>query len=118
MLNPIRETTGIKIEMGLGWQIYTKSDRLVTQHADSITGYKSLLITYPKTKRAIIILANAKNAPRCQIAQIINNILDDNPYELPSYEQGKYKTYILLSCFALLFIFVWLILNIRRRKSL
>lgn len=118
MLIPIRKTKWGKIEMGLGWQIYTKNKTLVAQHAGSITGYKSLLITHPETKRAIIILANAKNVPRWQIAQVINHILDDKQYELPTSDQGKYKTYILLSCFVLLLIVASLILKITRRKSL
>jgi len=102
--------------MGLGWQIYTKNDRLAAQHAGSITGYKSLLITYPETKRAIIILANAKNVPRWQIAKVINAILDDKEYTLPSSEQGKYKTYILLTCLILLLGLALLIRSIVKKK--
>jgi len=116
MLTPIRKTNWGKIEMGLGWQIYTKNDKLVAQHAGSITGYKSLLITYPETKRAIIILANAKNVPRWQIAKVINAILDDKEYTLPSSEQGKYKTYILLTCLILLLGLALLIRSIVKKK--
>ena len=51
--------------MGLGWQIYhTDGGVLVAQHAGSVTGFKSLLITYPERNRAIIILANAEQVPR------------------------------------------------------
>ncbi|MFT5637088.1 MAG: CubicO group peptidase (beta-lactamase class C family) [Cognaticolwellia sp.] len=102
MLEPRKDTVWGSIKMGLAWQLYQVDGEQVAQHAGSITGFKSLLITYPAKNRAIIILGNSQNVPRWEIATVINSILDDKSYALPPSSQGKYKAYIII--FALIII--------------
>ncbi|MBL4674184.1 MAG: beta-lactamase family protein [Arenicella sp.] len=106
MFVPRAKTSWGNIQMGLGWQLYQNNDEFIAQHAGSITGYKSLLITYPARKRAFIILANAQEVPRWEIAKTINAILDNKEFNLPESSQGKYKLYILIVCIFLIILSV------------
>jgi len=96
MLIPRKDTVWGSIKMGLAWQLYQVDGEKVAQHAGSITGFKSLLITYPARKRAIIILGNTQNVPRWEIATVINSILDDKSYAIPPSSQEKYIAYIIM----------------------
>lgn len=95
MFTPRRKTIWGEIQMGLAWQLYPAGDQFVAQHAGTISGFNSLLITYPEQRRAIIILGNADVVPRWEIAGVINAILDDQEFSLPASSQGRYKFYVI-----------------------
>jgi len=76
MLVPQVKTSWGNIKMGLGWQVYKNDDgREVARHPGSVRGYKTLLLTYPQEKRAIIILSNSSTTPRLNIANEIEETL-------------------------------------------
>ena len=75
MLIPRKNTEWGKIKMGLGWQLYSNEHGKVIQHAGSVMGVKALLIAYPDIQRGIVILSNADELPRWDIANSINKIL-------------------------------------------
>lgn len=75
MLAPQIKTTWGEIYMGLGWQVYKNEGVNVARHPGSIRGYKSLIITYPESKNAMILLTNSTNTPRWEIAKSITTIL-------------------------------------------
>lgn len=77
MLQPRVKTTWGNISIGLGWQVYKENDQVVARHPGSIRGYSSLIIFYPKTKNAIVLLTNASEVPRLEIANRIANKLID-----------------------------------------
>ena len=78
MFKPRVKTTWGEIYMGLGWQVYENEYGKVARHPGSIRGYKSLLIAYPKSKNAIIILSNSSGTPRWEIEKSITDILIKN----------------------------------------
>jgi CubicO group peptidase (beta-lactamase class C family) len=78
MLAPQIKTTWGEIYMGLGWQVYKSEGVNIARHPGSIRGYKSLIITYPESKNAMIILTNSSNTPRWDIAKYITKILKQN----------------------------------------
>jgi len=75
MLKPQIKTVWGEIYMGLGWQVYKKDGVNIARHPGSIRGYKSLIITYPESEDAIILLTNSSNTPRWEIAKSITEIL-------------------------------------------
>jgi CubicO group peptidase (beta-lactamase class C family) len=75
MLQPSIKTTWGDIHMGLGWQVYRDNEELAARHPGSIRGYKSLIVTYPDNIDAIILLTNASEAPRFEIAKKITSKL-------------------------------------------
>ena len=75
MLEPQVKTAWGKIHMGLGWQVYNSSNEKITRHPGSIRGYKSLILAFPDSKNALILLTNSSNTPRWEIAQSITKIL-------------------------------------------
>ena len=75
MLKPQIKTTWGNIHMALGWQVYKTEHGKVARHPGSIRGYKSLVLTYPESKNAIILLTNSSNTPRWEIAKSITEIL-------------------------------------------
>ncbi len=75
MLKPQIKTVWGEIYMGLGWQVYKKGGVNVARHPGSIRGYKSLIITYPESEDAIILLTNSSNTPRWEIAKSVTEIL-------------------------------------------
>jgi CubicO group peptidase (beta-lactamase class C family) len=76
MLVPQVKTTWGEIYMALGWQVYENEYGKVARHPGSIRGYKSLVLTYPDSKNAIIILSNSSDTPRWEIAKSITDILN------------------------------------------
>ncbi len=116
MLTPRAKTSWGDIKIGLAWQLYQLDDEPVAQHAGSMTGFKSLLMTLPEKKRAIIILGNAENLPRWQIAKVINNILDNKEYALPTSKQQRYKVYI-ITFGVLLFFIIFVFIRVFRTKK-
>lgn len=77
MIQPNVKTTWGDIYIGLGWQIYKENDRLVARHPGGIRGYKSLIISYPEEKNAIVLLTNANETPRFEIAErVIRKLYD------------------------------------------
>ncbi|MBQ4812429.1 beta-lactamase family protein [Pseudoalteromonas luteoviolacea] len=78
MLKPQVKTSWGEIYMGLGWQVYTNSNDTVARHPGSIRGYKSLVLTYPDSENALIILTNSSNTPRWEIANTITKVLKQN----------------------------------------
>lgn len=79
MLIPRRSTEWEGIKMGLGWQLYSNEYGQVIQHAGSVSGVQALLIAYPDIQRGIVILSNADELPRWDIAKSINEILKSKP---------------------------------------
>ncbi|WP_235407853.1 serine hydrolase domain-containing protein [Pseudoalteromonas sp. SMS1] len=75
MLAPQVKTVWGQIDMGLGWQVYKESNVQIARHPGSIRGYKSLVLTYPDSKNALIILTNSSNTPRWEIAKLITKHL-------------------------------------------
>lgn len=78
MLKPQVKTVWGDIYMGLGWQVYESEEANIARHPGGIRGYKSLVLTYPKKKDAIILLTNSSNTPRWEIAKAITKILKIN----------------------------------------
>jgi len=78
MLKPQVKTSWGEIYMALGWQVYKSEEGNVARHPGSIRGYKSLVLTYPDSKNAMILLTNSSNAPRWEIAKSITEILKQN----------------------------------------
>nr|WP_275446945.1 serine hydrolase domain-containing protein [Pseudoalteromonas sp. Of7M-16] len=78
MLRPQVKTSWGEIYMGLGWQVYKSSDVQIARHPGSIRGYKSLILTYPDSKNALILLTNSSNTPRWDIAKSITKHLKEN----------------------------------------
>ncbi|MBA6390946.1 beta-lactamase family protein [Colwellia sp. BRX10-3] len=75
MLAPQIKTSWGEIYMALGWQVYKSKDGNVARHPGSIRGYKSLVLTYPHSKNAMILLTNSSNTPRWEVAKLITEIL-------------------------------------------
>jgi CubicO group peptidase (beta-lactamase class C family) len=71
MVQPSIKTAWGNIYMGLGWQVYRDGERLVARHPGSIRGYKSLIVTYPDSMNAFVLLTNAKQTPRFKIEKKI-----------------------------------------------
>jgi len=78
MLKPQIKTTWGEIYMGLGWQVYKSDGVNIARHPGGIRGYKSLIITYPDSKNALILLTNSSNTPRFDIAKSLTKILRNN----------------------------------------
>lgn len=75
MLNREQEAAGPGRYAGLGWQLREENGRRVAEHGGSVRGFNALVLTYPDHGRAIVILTNANNAPRWEIARKIDAIL-------------------------------------------
>jgi CubicO group peptidase (beta-lactamase class C family) len=78
MLKPQVKTVWGEIYMGLGWQVYERDGAYIARHPGGIRGYKSLVLTYPEKKDAIILLTNSSDTPRWEIAKAITKILKNN----------------------------------------
>ena len=78
MLKPQIKTEWGEIYMGLGWQLYKGEGATIARHPGSVRGYKSLVLTYPETQDAMILLTNSSNTPRWEIAKTITRILRKN----------------------------------------
>jgi CubicO group peptidase (beta-lactamase class C family) len=75
MLVPQADAGGPGRSIGLAWQLREEGDRRVAEHAGSVRGYNALVVTYPAEQRAIVILTNADDAPRWEIARAVDRIL-------------------------------------------
>lgn len=80
MVVPQIKTTWGNIYVGLGWQVFEENNEIVARHAGSVRGYKSLLLSYPKDKRAIILLTNSSTAPRWEITDLITEKLKQTKF--------------------------------------
>lgn len=78
MLEPQIKTSWGEIHMALGWQVYKSENGNVARHPGSIRGYKSLVLTYPHSKNAMILLTNSSNTPRWEVAKSITEILEQS----------------------------------------
>ena len=78
MLVPQLKTSWGQIYMGLGWQVYKVKQDSVARHPGSIRGYKSLVLAYPDSKNAMILLSNSSDTPRWEIEKVITKILKNN----------------------------------------
>ena len=75
MLIPQVKTNWGEIYAALGWQVYKKENDFVARHPGSVRGYKSLVLTYPQSRNAIILLSNSSDTPRWEIAKSVTEIL-------------------------------------------
>ena len=80
MIVPQIKTTWGNIYVGLGWQVFEENNEIVARHAGSVRGYKSLFLSYPKDKRAIILLTNSSTAPRWEITDLITEKLKQTKF--------------------------------------
>jgi CubicO group peptidase (beta-lactamase class C family) len=78
MLEPQIKTSWGEIHMALGWQVYKSENGNVARHPGSIRGYKSLVLNYPHSKNAMILLTNSSNTPRWEVAKSITEILEQS----------------------------------------
>jgi CubicO group peptidase (beta-lactamase class C family) len=78
MLEPQIKTSWGEIHIALGWQVYKSKNGNVARHPGSIRGYKSLVLTYPHSKNAMILLTNSSNTPRWEVAKSITEILEQS----------------------------------------
>ena len=78
MLEPQIKTSWGDIYMALGWQVYKTEGVTIARHPGSIRGYKSLVLTYPESRNAMILLTNSSDTPRWGIAKSITEILKQN----------------------------------------
>jgi CubicO group peptidase (beta-lactamase class C family) len=95
MQTPRGKTTWGDLQIALGWQVLGHEIMQLAQHAGSMNGYKSLLITYPLKKRAVVVLGNAEEMPRWAIAQVVNQVIDGQPVTLPESSQARYRLTVL-----------------------
>lgn len=75
MLVPQAEAGGPGRSVGLAWQLREEGGRRIAEHAGSVRGYNALVLTYPAQRRAIVILTNADDAPRWDIARAVDRLL-------------------------------------------
>lgn len=97
MQTPRGKTHWGELQIALGWQVLGYEIMQLAQHAGGMSGYKSLLITYPLKKRATVVLANAREVPRWGIAQVVNQVIDDQPIVLPESSQGQYRLVLVIA---------------------
>ncbi|REL29646.1 hypothetical protein DXX94_02345 [Thalassotalea euphylliae] len=57
---------------------YAKKKYAKKIHPGSIRGYKSLVLTYPDSQNALILLTNSSSTPRWKIAKSITKVLRQN----------------------------------------
>lgn len=79
MLNREAEAEGPGRYAGLGWQLREDNGRRIAEHGGSVRGFNALVLTYPDEGRAIVILTNADDAPRWEIARKVDEILGPRP---------------------------------------
>lgn len=62
--------------VGLAWMLREpEQGRPIAEHGGSVRGYNALVLTYPRQKRAVVILTNADDAPRWAIAAAVDRLL-------------------------------------------
>ncbi|MCJ8320750.1 MAG: beta-lactamase family protein [Colwellia sp.] len=80
MLVPQVKTPWGDIYVGLGWQVYSENKTKIARHLGSVRGFKSLLKSYPESRRGIIVLSNSSGTPRKKIVDEIEAYLIDSKY--------------------------------------
>jgi len=75
MITPQATTAAPGRAIGLGWQLREEAGRRIAEHAGSIRGYSALVLTYPDQRRGFVILTNADDAPRWEIARQLDSVL-------------------------------------------
>ncbi|WP_066961017.1 hypothetical protein [Microbulbifer sp. Q7] len=73
----MRKRPGRDIQVALAWQVYEKDGRFIARHPGSVRGCKSLLISYPQERNGLVLLTNAAEAPRFEIADKLTQTLPD-----------------------------------------
>lgn len=76
MTIPQAPADGAERYMGFGWQLRSEGGRDVAEHGGSVRGYNALVLTYPKQRRGFVILTNADDAPRWEMARALDRALD------------------------------------------
>lgn len=76
MIQPRAEAGSVNRHMGYGWQLRRDAHRAIAEHGGSVRGYNALVLTYPRERRGFVILTNADDAPRWQIAKALDRALD------------------------------------------
>src|SRR5258706_4380989 len=74
---------GSKSFYGWGWMIKSDSAKKIVYHTGGSGGYRTYIERDLNSHNAIIILTNIENSPRREISQAIENIFNNEPYELP-----------------------------------
>lgn len=68
---------------GFGWMLKDSSGNSLGYHTGGTGGYRTYMEHNRPGRVAIIILNNIQNSPRREMADAINNILENKPYKLP-----------------------------------
>ena len=89
MLTPAADDTG-NTKAGLGWQLGETDGRRTAQHGGSFMGHRALVLVYPELQRGFVILANAGDVPRWDIARVADAILDGRDHDLPESSRSIY----------------------------
>jgi CubicO group peptidase (beta-lactamase class C family) len=76
MMVPQAAADGPERYMGFGWQLRSEEGRDIAEHGGSVRGYNALVLTYPKERRGFVILTNADDAPRWEMARALDRALD------------------------------------------
>lgn len=76
MMVPQAAADGAERYMGFGWQLRSEDGRDIAEHGGSVRGYNALVLTYPRERRGFVILTNAGDAPRWEMARALDRALD------------------------------------------
>lgn len=76
MLRPLGEGGGPGRSAGIGWQLREEGGRRIAEHGGSLRGYNALVLLYPDQGRGFVILTNADDAPRWEIARALDRALN------------------------------------------
>lgn len=74
---------------GYGWGIHkiplgeNKDSIKMIQHGGGINGFNTIIVRYPDQKNLVVLLNNTGDTRLYRIAKAINNILNDQAYEMP-----------------------------------
>jgi CubicO group peptidase (beta-lactamase class C family) len=79
---PVTLHDGSKSFYGFGWMIKNDNQKIV-YHTGGSGGYRTYIERDLHNHNTIIILTNIENSPRREISQAIEDILNNNRYELP-----------------------------------
>jgi tetratricopeptide (TPR) repeat protein len=74
---------GSKSLYGFGWMIKNDNTKKIVYHTGGSGGYRTYIERDLNNRNAIVILTNIENSPRREISQAIENILNNDRYELP-----------------------------------
>ena len=74
---------GSKSLYGFGWMIKNDNTKKIVYHTGGSGGYRTYIERDLNNRNAIVILTNIENSPRREVSQAIENILNNDRYELP-----------------------------------